>query len=143
MVKRYDPAVNQITGNADMREDNHGDWVDYQDYRQSSEDFDTCYKELEGERKRADELQAEVDGSHDSIIRQGEILTGVANALKGQPDDLMTHSHHDLAEVAQRVVGERHDLVEVLNYVQSSEIEPEVRKEVDEVLANIDKEESK
>jgi hypothetical protein len=119
MVKRYDPVVR---GNyAQMKADNHGDWVDHAEYviitaelAEYKEDFNTCYKELEVERKRADELQAEVDGSHDSIIRQDEILTGVANALKGPPDDLMTHSHHDLAEVAQRVVGERDALIKAL-----------------------------
>jgi septal ring factor EnvC (AmiA/AmiB activator) len=68
-------------------------------------------RERDDARKRADGFEAEVDGSHDSIIRQDDILTGVANALKGQPDDLMAHSHHDLAEVAQRVVGERDALV--------------------------------
>jgi archaellum component FlaC len=116
------------------------------------EDFDTCYKELEGERKRADGFEAEVDGSHDSIIRQDEILTGVANALKGQPDDLMAHSHHDLAEVAQRVVGERNALIEYMKDIHVTcdntsgnfdKVLEAVSGLTTEALANIDKEESK
>jgi uncharacterized coiled-coil DUF342 family protein len=116
------------------------------------EDFNICYKELEGERRRADELQAEVDGSRDSTIRLDEILTGVANALKGQPDDLMTHSHHDLAEVAQRVVGERDALIEYMKDIHVTcdntsgnfdKVLEAVSGLTTEALANIDKGESK
>ena len=46
----------------------------------------------------------------DLIARQRDILTAVADALKGAPAALSSHSHHDLGEVARRVVSERDDL---------------------------------
>jgi len=47
-----------------------------------------------------DRMRAE-DGAADVLIaRQRDLLTGVANALKGPPEELSTHSHHDLPEIA-------------------------------------------
>ena len=40
------------------------------------------------------------------LARQRAILTGVANALRGDPGPLASHSHHDLAERAAAVVAE-------------------------------------
>jgi hypothetical protein len=37
--------------------------------------------------------------------RLSDLLTGVANALKGPPDPLSTHSWHDLPEVAADIAG--------------------------------------
>jgi len=39
------------------------------------------------------------------LARQRAILTGVANALRGDPGPLASHSHHDLAERAAAVVA--------------------------------------
>lgn len=53
---------------------------------------------------------------YDALLkRQSQIMTGVANALRGVPPPLTQHSHHDLAERAAAVVAERDALsVEVL-----------------------------
>src|SRR5690606_42010700 len=54
-----------------------------------------------------DRLRAEIDGYDRLIWRQGELLTGAINALRGDPPELTTWSHHDIAEVAAEVVAER------------------------------------
>ena len=47
----------------------------------------------------------EVDRLDALLARQHAILTGVANALRGDPGPLASHSHHDLAERAAAVVA--------------------------------------
>ena len=47
----------------------------------------------------------EVDYLDALLARQHAILTGVANALRGDPGPLASHSHHDLAERAAAVVA--------------------------------------
>ena len=49
-------------------------------------------------------LCEEIDELHAQVDRQRAILTGVANALRGDPGPLASHSHHDLAERAAGVV---------------------------------------
>jgi len=49
-------------------------------------------------RVRAEDETAEYSAL---LTRQGDLLTGVANALNGPPPDLTTWSHHDLPEKAQ------------------------------------------
>ena len=51
--------------------------------------------------------RAEIDHLDALLARQHAILTGVANALRGDPGPLASHSHHDLAERAAAVVAER------------------------------------
>lgn len=46
-------------------------------------------------------LRAELDGTEETVIRQGEILRRVALALKGPPPPLTRHSHHDLGELTE------------------------------------------
>lgn len=46
----------------------------------------------------------------DLINRQGDLLTGVAVALKGNPLPLHRHSHHDLPEVAEKIMCELKEL---------------------------------
>ena len=41
-------------------------------------------------------VRAELDAAHDLIAAQAALLTGVANALRGEPSPLASHSHHDL-----------------------------------------------
>jgi hypothetical protein len=48
----------------------------------------------------------EVDYLAALLSRQSAILTGVANALRGDPGPLASHSHHDLAERAAAMVAE-------------------------------------
>ena len=47
----------------------------------------------------------EVDYLDELLSRQHAILTGVANALRGDPGPLASHSHHDLAELAAAMVA--------------------------------------
>ncbi len=54
----------------------------------------TAYLEADG---AAEEL-------HEINTRLARILTDTANALKGEPEPLTSHSWHDLAEVAKRAV---------------------------------------
>lgn len=49
---------------------------------------------------RIAELEAEAEINHKLIGRQSDLLTGVANALRGEPDEMRLHSHHDLPERA-------------------------------------------
>jgi hypothetical protein len=49
--------------------------------------------------------QAEIDHLDALLSRQHAILTGVANALRGDPGPLASHSHHDLAERAASTVA--------------------------------------
>jgi hypothetical protein len=56
----------------------------------------------ENDQLRAD--QAEVETLNE---RMAQLLTGVANALKGDPPDLVWHDWSDLPAVAARVVAER------------------------------------
>ncbi len=55
---------------------------------------------------RVEELNSELDGATALIAKQATILTGVANALHGDPPPLTTWSHHDLAELAAAMVAE-------------------------------------
>ena len=47
----------------------------------------------------------EVDYLDTLLARQHAILTGVANALRGDPGPIASHSHHDLAERAAAMVA--------------------------------------
>jgi hypothetical protein len=58
------------------------------------------HDELLALRARVAELERERDADYHLAMRQGELLTGVANALKGKPRRLHSHSHADLPEVA-------------------------------------------
>ncbi len=53
----------------------------------------------------AEDPRAEIDYLDALLARQHAILTGVANALRGDPGPLASHSHHDLAERAASVVA--------------------------------------
>ena len=60
-------------------------------------------REAEAERDQAYEWAD--DQSHPLVMRQGEILTGVANALNGPTPPRTSWSHHDLAEKAAAMVA--------------------------------------
>lgn len=63
------------------------------------------------EQERIAQLEQDVE-EYDGILgRQGDLLTGVANALRGQPPELTTWSHHDLPERAQALLDERDTLL--------------------------------
>lgn len=63
-------------------------------------------------REAAVQLE-EMEGMHELIVRQGDLLTGVVNAIRGEPAELCRHSHHDAPELAAGVVAERDALREV------------------------------
>ena len=51
-------------------------------------------------------IDADEVGYLDALLaRQHAILTGVANALRGDPGPIASHSHHDLAERAAAMVA--------------------------------------
>ncbi len=52
-----------------------------------------------------DRTRDEVDALESLVARQADILTGVANALRGEPAPLASHGHHDLAERAAAMVA--------------------------------------
>lgn len=74
------------------------------------------------------EADGTVEELHEINTRLARILTDTANALKGEPDPLTSHSWHDLAEVAKRAVDglkEQTDVQSVDNYLAVAQ--PEVR----------------
>lgn len=69
---------------------------------------------LTAERER-DEARRERDGlreemQHDDTIINGQaaLLTGVVNAIRGEPSPLSMHSHHDVVELVQELVKVRY-----------------------------------
>lgn len=50
-------------------------------------------------------MDDELEAMAQLIERQGQLLTGIANAIKGDPDALSSHSHHDLPDRAAAVMG--------------------------------------
>lgn len=66
---------------------------------------------IEQQQARIDEMEQENSSHHNLIMRQSEILRKTAGALKGAPEELSLHSHHDLMDVAHKLVRERDALV--------------------------------
>lgn len=52
-------------------------------------------------------LKERLDGCYRTITRQRDLLTGVVNAIKGPPPELVRWSHHDAPQLAAQVVRER------------------------------------
>jgi len=59
-----------------------------------------------GAMSEHDWLEEEEVSLHALCVNQAKILTGVANALRGDPPDLHHWSHHGLAQRARDVVDE-------------------------------------
>lgn len=57
-------------------------------------------------RAEVERLREEVADQHTLIQRQGDLLTGAVNALRGEPPELTWWSHHDVAERAAGLVAE-------------------------------------
>lgn len=66
------------------------------------------------EDKLADDF-TERAGQHALIQRQADLLTGVANALKGQPPELCMHDHSQLPLVAASKMAVLSQVLDVLN----------------------------
>lgn len=60
------------------------------------------------------ELREHADHLDALLARQRAILTGVANALRGDPGPLASHSHHDLAERAAAAVAEAAQMRDII-----------------------------
>jgi predicted nuclease with TOPRIM domain len=81
------------------------------EHKELKEDFDTAYKELQGERKRADELQEQLDKKDEQIIKFVKAEARVQARLKGQ---------RDRAErKVRRLEAKLKECVEVLENVES------------------------
>lgn len=59
---------------------------------------------------RCRDLERELRGATDLIQRQADLLTGVVNAVRGDPPPDMLHSHHDAVELVTELVLENHRL---------------------------------
>ncbi|MFE6966832.1 hypothetical protein ACFVAJ_17110 [Agromyces sp. NPDC057679] len=57
--------------------------------------------------ERIFELEQDVASYDLTITAQGKLLTGVVNAVRGEPGPLRSHSHHDAVELVTAVVEER------------------------------------
>src|SRR5258708_8329368 len=64
-----------------------------------------------------DEMRAEENASYELVARQGDLLTGVVNALRGEPPPDTLWSHHDAAELAQKTVRRVTQLEDLLRRV--------------------------
>ena len=78
-------------------------------------------KQLAAVTAERDALRAERDADCDLIARQAAILTAVADALKGTPPALRTHSHHDLGDVAASVVAKHGEAIARLTRLADTE----------------------
>ena len=83
-------------------------------------EIDSLRAQLAAVTAERDGLRAERDGEHDLIARQAAILTAVADALKGPPPALSSHSHHDLGAVAAATVAQQAPLVACVDALRSA-----------------------
>ena len=67
-----------------------------------------------------DLLGSNVQSLMDLIAKQFAILTAVADALKGPPPALSSHSHHDLGAVAAATVAQQAPLVACVDALRSA-----------------------
>ncbi|MGW9541957.1 hypothetical protein ACWHA6_36340 [Streptomyces anthocyanicus] len=97
--------------------------------------------------QRVQQAEADVAEYAPILDRQGELLTGAANALRGDPPPLTTWSHHDLPELAAEARGKLDKVRDICD--QANEGMPLVtfgghvqshRINVDDVLAILDEE---
>ena len=60
------------------------------------------------------ELREEMESSDQLSDRQSKLLTGVVNAIRGEPPELQLWSHHDAPELAAGIMAEAAQLREAL-----------------------------
>jgi hypothetical protein len=65
------------------------------------------------------EARTEEEGNYQLIMRQGQLLRGVANALKGDPPADTMWSVHDVVELASAMTGERNRYRMILENIVS------------------------
>jgi ribosomal silencing factor RsfS len=87
------------------------------------------------DRRIIDELHAEATLSENLIAQQATILRKVANALHNGELKDGEWSHHDLGELAVKIMAERHRLKYLLRRAQAAGIiSRELNAEIAEVL---------
>lgn len=72
------------------------------------------------------DVKAEEDNSYQLVARQGALLTGVVNALRGNPPPDTMWSHHDAVELAEKMMAELAEVkrdIDRSNRVQTLEAE--------------------
>jgi hypothetical protein len=65
-----------------------------------------------------DEYKCEMESAFKLTQKQAKILTDTINALKGDPPELTSWSHHDVAEHARRAVAENEKLATTVRDLQ-------------------------
>jgi hypothetical protein len=76
--------------------------------------------EIERLTAERDEYKCEMESAFKLTQKQAKILTDTINALKGEPPELVSWSHHDVAEHARRVVAERDEAREAAQHFRNS-----------------------
>lgn len=74
------------------------------------EDLAVVLKAAKRTRELEIEAMDEQEGSYRLILRQGEILTGAINAIRGVPPEGTSWGHHDLVVMTQGVMLQLQDL---------------------------------
>lgn len=70
--------------------------------------FDVCCEHPESHKAPEAALQEyaqEIEGYHQLVGRQGDLLTGVVKAIRGEPPKLTWWSHHDAPVLAQKAMA--------------------------------------
>ena len=63
-------------------------------------------------------LEDEYDSSLTLIQHQADLLTGVVNAIRGEPEKGKLHSHHDVVELVTKLIAEKDELSDHLLELQ-------------------------
>lgn len=64
-------------------------------------------------------LAKEIEGLQNLVFRQSNLLTGVVNAVRGEPDPDSLHSHHDAADLVKHLINERDNLAAQVTELES------------------------
>ncbi len=95
-MKRYRFRFNKDTDDCEAYEHPDGDYV-------LQSDAAEMRKTIDSQTEVVCNLKAENDELHKLIARLAELLTGVANAIKGEPPPLVLHDWSDLPKLAGRL----------------------------------------
>jgi hypothetical protein len=76
-----------------------------------------------------DEMREEENASYELIARQGDLLRGVVNALRGEPPPDTLWSHHDAPDLARAIVAERNRIQQSHDYWDQKHAELESQRD--------------
>ena len=85
--------------------------------------------------RKMQDAQSNADEYHSILGWQSDALTGVVDAVRGEPGPLKMHSHHDVVELVQAVVAERDALRAALLEMADAARNCPSSKTVDEILS--------